>query len=110
MSPYGYNAVGALGGVGTNLIEGDQWSNVSSGLIYRGTVAIKSMNYGNGRRLQMSYDANRQQPTGMKVDRQDGSDTIIDNATSYDSQGRNNGRIDSHGQLDPGYTTQFFDD
>ncbi len=109
---YGYNSVGALSGVGTSLIAGDQWTNIANTLLFRGTGAIKSMNYGNGRRLQMSYDANRQQPAGMKVDRQDGSDTIIDNAYQYyDSQGRNNGRIRQiTDNYDPGYTTQYYYD
>jgi hypothetical protein len=68
---YGYNSVGALGGVGTNLLGGDPntTTNVINSLAFRGSGALKSLNYGNGRRLTMGYDPEGQQPTSMVVDR-----------------------------------------
>jgi len=63
--------VGALSGVGTNLIGSDPnaTTNVLNSVTYRGSGALKSVIYGNNRQMAMGYDPNRQQPTSMKVDR-----------------------------------------
>ena len=83
---YAYNTVGALSGVGTNLIGSDPnaTTNVLNTVTFRATGALNRLHYGNGRRLTMGYNANRQQPTSMKVDRTDGTDPIID--YGYDSR------------------------
>jgi len=59
---YAYNSVGALSGVGTNLIGSDSnaTTNVLNTVAYRGFGALKSLNYGNGRRLQVGYNTSRQ--------------------------------------------------
>src|SRR5262249_34281783 len=94
---YAYNIVGAFSGVGTNIIGSDPnaTTNVLNTLTFRGSGAIKSLNYGNGRRLQMDYNANRQQPTSMKVDMTSNpNDKIIDYTYEYyDANGKNNNRI-----------------
>ncbi|MBK9316880.1 MAG: hypothetical protein IPM55_21940 [Acidobacteria bacterium] len=108
---YDYNSVGALSGVGTNITGADPnaTTNVLNTTTFRASGAIKSVNYGNGRRLTMGYNANRQQPVSMKVDRTDGSDTIIDYAYDYyDAGGHNNGRIRQiTDNVDPAYTTTY---
>jgi len=78
-------------------------------MTFRASRAIRSVNYGNGRRLTMGYNANRQQPVSMKVDRTDGSDTIIDYAYDYyDAGGHNNGRIRQiTDNVDQAYTTTY---
>ncbi len=61
----------------------------------------------------MGYDANRQQPTSMVVDRTNGTDKIIDYAYQYyDQNGNNNGRIRTiTDNYDPAYTTTYgYDD
>src|SRR5262249_611672 len=94
---YAYNNMGALSGVGTNLIGSDPnaTTNVLKTVTFRGSGAIKNLNYGNGRRLQMGYNANRQQPTSMKVDLvSNPNDKIIDYTYEYyDANGKNNNRI-----------------
>ncbi|MGH9841183.1 MAG: RHS repeat-associated core domain-containing protein [Blastocatellia bacterium] len=110
---YAYNSVGALSGVGTNLIGSDPnaTANVLNTVAYRGSGALKSLNYGNGRRLQMDYYTNRQQqPFSMKVDRASNpSDKIIDYAYQYyDANGKNNNRIRKiTDNLDTSYTTDY---
>ncbi len=109
---YAYNSVGALSGVGTNLIGTDSTNttNVLNTLTYRGFGALKSLNYGNGRRLQMGYSSNRQQPFSMKVDRASNpSDKIIDYTyTYYDANGKNNNRIRKiTDAVDASYTTDY---
>lgn len=71
---YAYNGVGALTGVGTNLIGSDPnaTTNVLSGISYNGFGAVKTLNYGNARRLTLTYDVNRHQMQTMKVDNQNG--------------------------------------
>ncbi|MGH9842125.1 MAG: RHS repeat domain-containing protein, partial [Blastocatellia bacterium] len=113
---YAYNSVGALSGVGTNLIGSDPnaTTNVLNTVAYRGSGALKSLNYGNGRRLQMGYNANRQQPTSMKVDMASNpSDKILDYAYQYyDANGKNNNRIRKiTDAVDASYTTDYtYDD
>jgi RHS repeat-associated protein len=112
---YAYNGVGALGGVGTNLIGSDPnaTTNVLNTVSFRGTGALKSLNYGNGRRLQMGYYAQRQQPASMKVDRvNNANDKIIDYAYEYyDAHGKNNNRIRTiTDNVDSSYTTTYLYD
>ena len=94
---YAYNTVGALASVGTNIIGSDPnaTTNVISALSFRGSGAIKTINYGNGRKLAMGYNANRQQPVSMRVDMANNpNDKIIDYAYEYyDANGNNNNRI-----------------
>jgi RHS repeat-associated protein len=83
---YAYNPVGALAGVGTNLIGSDanNTSNVLNTVSFRASGALNSLNYGNGRRLTMGYNDNRSQPISMKVDRVNNpADKIIDNSYEY---------------------------
>ena len=113
---YAYNSVGALSGVGTNLIGSDSnaTTNVLNTVAYRGFGALKSLNYGNGRRLQVGYNTSRQQPVSMKVDMASNpSDKIIDYAYEYyDANGNNNNRIlKITDNVDTGYTTNYtYDD
>ncbi|MFN8003428.1 MAG: hypothetical protein U0X75_20710 [Acidobacteriota bacterium] len=44
-------------------------TNVLNTVTFRGSGALKSLNYGNGRRLTMGHNANRKLPISMKVDR-----------------------------------------
>jgi len=94
---YAYNAVGTLSGVGTNMIGSDPnaTTNVLNSPTFRASGAILGLNYGNGRRLTMGYNANRNQPISMKVDRvSNPSDKILDYVYDYyDPQGKNNNRI-----------------
>ncbi len=57
---YAYNSVGALSGIGTDLIGSNPnaTENVLNSLTYRASGALNGLNYGNGRRLQMGYNAN----------------------------------------------------
>jgi hypothetical protein len=66
---YAYNTVGALSGVGTNLIgtDANNTTNVINGLQFKAFGAIKQLNYGNGLQLTMGYNDTRQQPITMKV-------------------------------------------
>nr|MDQ3009607.1 hypothetical protein [Acidobacteriota bacterium] len=83
---YAYNAVGALAGVGTNLIGGDanNTSNVLNTVSFRASGALNQLSYGNGRRLMMGYNDNRSQPISMKVDRASNpTDKIIDYSYEY---------------------------
>jgi RHS repeat-associated protein len=113
---YDYNSVGALSGVGTNLIGSDpnNTTNVLNSLTFRASGALSSLNYGNGRRLTMGYNANRQQPISMKVDHTNNpSDKIIDYVYDYyDANGKNNNRIRKiTDNVDPAYTTDYsYDD
>jgi len=112
---YAYNSVGALSGVGTDLIGSDPntTTNVLNSLTFRANGAIKSLNYGNGRRLQMGYNANRQQPISMKVDRvSNPSDKVLDYVYEYyDPEGKNNNRIRKMiDGTDGAYTTEYIYD
>src|SRR5258706_2981520 len=83
---YAYNAVGALAGVGTNLIgtDANNTSNVLNTVSFRASGALNQLSYGNGRRLTMGYNDNRSQPISMKVDRvSNPADKIIDNSYEY---------------------------
>ncbi|HKQ72777.1 MAG TPA: carboxypeptidase-like regulatory domain-containing protein, partial [Blastocatellia bacterium] len=109
---YAYNSVGALDGVGTNMIGSDPnaTTNVLDELEFRASGAIKSLRYGNGRRLTMGYNANRNQPISMKVDRVNNpSDKIIDYVYDYyDAQGKNNKRIRKiTDNIDSAFTTDY---
>jgi len=92
---YDYNAVGALASIGTNLIGGNTATNVLNNLTFRASGALNQLNYGNGRRLTMGYNDNRNQPTSMVVDRTNNSaDKVVDYAYQYyDANGKNNNRI-----------------
>jgi len=113
---YAYNSVGALSGVGTDIIGSDPnaTTNVLNTLTFRANGAISSLRYGNGRRLQMGYNPNRQQAISMKVDRvSNPSDKIIDYAYEYyDQNGNNNNRIRKvTDNIEPAYTTDYsYDD
>lgn len=109
---YSYNSVGALTSVGTNLIgtDANTTTNVLSGISYNGFGAVKSLNYGNGRRLSLSYSVQRHQMLTMKVDNQNGTDAIIDKTYSYTSPylNDNDGRIKKiTDALDSNYTTTY---
>ncbi|MFN7927226.1 MAG: hypothetical protein U0Y68_04640, partial [Blastocatellia bacterium] len=89
-----------------------------SGIDYNGFGAVKTLNYGNGRRLTLTYDVNRHQMQTMKVDMQNGTDTIINKSYSYTSQKWdeasqsymtvNDGRIQQITDLvDANYTTNY---
>jgi RHS repeat-associated protein len=112
---YAYNSVGALGSVGGDFIGGDpnNSTNVLNTVTFRASGALSGLNYGNGRRLAMGYNANRQQPISMKVDRASNpSDKIIDYAYQYyDASGNNNNRIRQiTDNVDPAYTTTYLYD
>ncbi|HQR33723.1 MAG TPA: RHS repeat-associated core domain-containing protein [Blastocatellia bacterium] len=113
---YAYNTVGALGSIGTNLIGTDasNTTNVLNTVSFRASGALKSLNYGNGRRLTMGYDDNRNQPTSMVVDRtNNSSDKVVDYAYQYyDANGNNNNRIRQiTDNIDTAYTTTYqYDD
>jgi RHS repeat-associated protein len=94
---YAYNTVGALSGVGTNLIGTDpnNTSNVINSLSFKAFGAIKQLNYGNGLQLTMGYNDTRQQPISMKVG-PNGTGSILDYSYEYyDANGHNNNRIRS---------------
>ncbi len=115
MINYAYNSVGVLSGVGTDLIGSDPnaTTNVLNSLTFRANGALKSQNYGNGRRLQMGYNADREQPISMKVDRvSNPSDKIMDFVYDYyDAEGKNNNRIHKiTDNIDPSYTANYFYD
>ncbi|MBS1791291.1 MAG: RHS repeat protein [Acidobacteria bacterium] len=112
---YAYNAVGALGGIGTNLIgtDANATTNVLNTVTFRASGALKQLNYGNGRRLTMGYDDNRNQPTSMVVDRtNNASDKVVDYAYQYyDANGKNNNRIRKiTDNVDTAYTTSYLYD
>jgi len=112
---YAYNAVGALSGVGTNLIGSDAnaTTNVLNTVSFRASGALNSLNYGNGRRLTMGYNDNRNQPISMKVDQVNNtSDKIIDfQYEYYDASGNNNNRIRKiTDNVDTVYTTEYLYD
>src|SRR5262249_53903269 len=113
---YAYNSVGALSGLGTNMIGSDPnaTTNVLNSLTFRASGAVSGLNYGNGRRLTMGYNANRNQPISMKVDRvSNPSDKIIDYVYDYyDQQGNNNNRIRKiTDNVDSVFTTDYsYDD
>jgi len=92
---YAYNTVGALASIGTNLIGGNTATNVLNNLTFRASGALNQLNYGNGRRLTMGYNDNRNQPTSMVVDRTNNpADKVVDYAYQYyDANGKNNNRI-----------------
>ena len=107
---YAYKASGALSGIGTTLNGGDanNTTSVLNTTNFRATGAIKSLNYGNGLQLNMSYSPERQQPTSMKVG-PNGSGTVLDYAYSYnDAGGHNNNRIRQiTDNLDGAYTVSY---
>jgi RHS repeat-associated protein len=112
---YDYNAVGALAGVGTNLIGSDPnaTTNVLNTVSFRASGALKTLHYGNGRRLRMNYWELRSQPKGMTVDRASNpSDKIIDYLYEYnDASGNNNNRIRKiTDNVDTSYTTTYLYD
>ena len=113
---YAYNTVGALGSIGTNLIGTDasNTTNVLNTVAFRASGASKQLNYGNGRRLTMGYNDQRNQPTSMVVDRTNNSaDKVVDYAYDYyDAYGKNNNRIRKiTDNIDTAYTTTYqYDD
>ena len=110
---YEYNSVGALEAMGSDMIGGNATENVLHSLTFRASGALIGLNYGNGRRLAMGYNANRNQPVSMKVDRASNpSDKIIDYQYNYyDVYGNSNNRIHKViDNIDPSYTTDYFYD
>lgn len=115
---YAHNSVGALTGVGTSLIGTDPnaTTNVLSGVTYNGFGAIKSQNYGNGRRMTTGYSVNRHQMISSVVDNQNGTDAIINKACNYwtinpntlQPNSDNDGRIKKiTDNVDSSYTTNY---
>jgi len=108
---YAYNAAGALSGVGTNLIGTDPnaTSNVVSVTGYLAFGATTSATYGNGRTLSMGYSEQRHQLTSMIVQKNDGSDRIVDKSYEYyDSNQANTGRLMKQtDHLDPAYSVTY---
>ncbi|MDX2040328.1 MAG: RHS repeat-associated core domain-containing protein [Acidobacteriota bacterium] len=107
---YDYNTVGALSAIGTNLIGGNTANNVLNTITFRASGALRQLNYGNGRRLTMGYDDNRNQPTSMVVDRTNNSaDKVVDYAYQYyDANGKNNNRIRQiTDNIDTAYSTTY---
>ena len=94
---YAYNSVGALTGVGTNLIGANPnaTTNVLNTVAFRASGALSSLIYGNGRQLTMGYNDQRSQPISMKVDRiGNPADKVLDYEYQYyDAQGKNNNRL-----------------
>lgn len=117
---YAYNPVGALGSIGTNLIGTDasNTTNVLNTVSFRASGALKSLNYGNGRRLTMGYNDQRSQPTSMVVDRVNNSaDRVVDYTYDYyttdpdTGQSVNNNRIRKiTDNIDTAYTTSYLYD
>ncbi|MEK7830226.1 MAG: carboxypeptidase-like regulatory domain-containing protein, partial [Acidobacteriota bacterium] len=110
---YDYNPVGALSAIGTNMTGGNTSNNVLNTVTFRASGALKQLNYGNGRRLTMGYDDNRNQPTSMVVDRTNNpADKVVDYAYQYyDANGKNNNRIRQiTDNLDTAYTTSYLYD
>jgi hypothetical protein len=92
---YNYNTVGALAGVGTNLLGSDpnNTTNVLNTTSFRATGAINQLTYGNGLQLTMGYNANRQQPLSMKVG-PNGTGTVVNYTYDYyTAGGQNNNRL-----------------
>jgi YD repeat-containing protein len=92
---YAYNNVGALAGVGTNLLGSDpnNTTNVLNTTSFRATGAINQLTYGNGLQLTMGYNANRQQPLSMKVG-PNGTGTVVNYTYDYyTAGGQNNNRL-----------------
>jgi len=107
---YAYNQNGGLSGVGTNLIGSDAntTTNVWNTIQYRGFGKVKSMVYGNGRKLAQTYSDQRQWLLNQTVTRTDGSDPIVNRTyTNYDD-GKVAGVTDA---VDSAYTTSYgYDD
>jgi RHS repeat-associated protein len=111
---YEYTSGGALAKIGTNLnpLAGVS-DNVMKNLSYRAFGALKSGDYGNGRRIELGYNANRLNLTSHKMIKESPYDAIIDN--SYDYYGTtetSNGRVRKiTDNLDPQFTTTYqYDD
>jgi YD repeat-containing protein len=111
---YDYNYAGAPTKIGTNLnpLAGVS-DNVMKNLKYRAFGALKSGDYGNGRRIELGYDPNRLHLTSHKVIKASPYEAIIDN--SYDYYGTmewSNGRVQKiTDNLDPNFTTTYqYDD
>ena len=112
---YAYNTVGALASIGTNMISINPLNatNVLNTVTFRASGALRQLNYGNGRRLTMGYNDNRNQPTSMVVDRTNNSaDKVVDYAYQYyDANGKNNNRIRQiTDNIDTAYTTSYLYD
>jgi YD repeat-containing protein len=103
---YAYLQTGSLSGVGTNLIGTDPNSttNVLNTVAFRGFGALKSLNYGNGRTLTLTYSDQRQSMASMAFKRSDGTDPIINNTYTYFNDGRIQKITD---QVDGAYTTTY---
>jgi RHS repeat-associated protein len=110
---YAYNSVGALAGVGTNLIGSDpnNTTNVLNTTSFRATGAIKQLTYGNGLQLTMGYNVNRQQPLSMRVGLPNGTGTVLDYSYEYYTPGpdnKNNNRLRKViDNLDSAYTASY---
>jgi RHS repeat-associated protein len=111
---YDYNYTGAPTKIGTNInpLAGVS-DNVMKNLEYRAFGALKSGDYGNGRRIELGYNADRLHLTSHKVIKASPDEAIIDN--SYDYYGTmewSNGRVQKiTDNLDPNFTTTYgYDD
>ncbi|MDX2043139.1 MAG: RHS repeat-associated core domain-containing protein, partial [Acidobacteriota bacterium] len=85
-------------------------NNVLNTITFRASGALRQLNYGNGRRLTMGYNDNRNQPTSMVVDRTNNSaDKVVDYAYQYyDANGKNNNRIRQiTDNIDTAYSTTY---
>jgi YD repeat-containing protein len=100
---------------GTNLVSiaGLTTSNnTMKDFNYRAFGAIKNTNYGNGRRLEASYGAERLNLYQMTVKRQNGTDPIVNQGYDYYQGGANNNRIQKiTDYVDGNYTATYtYDD
>jgi RHS repeat-associated protein len=111
---YDYSNAGAPAKIGTNLnpLAGVS-DNVMKNLNYRAFGALKSGDYGNGRRIELGYNADRLNMTSHKVIKQSPFEAIIDNVYDYyDTAELNNGRVQKiTDNLDSNFTTTYgYDD
>jgi RHS repeat-associated protein len=93
---YSYNYTGAPTTIGTNLVSigGLTTSNnILRDLNYRSFGAVKNVNYGNGRRMEATYDSNRMSLYQMVIKSQAGAGVIVNQTYDYHQGGANNGRI-----------------
>jgi hypothetical protein len=82
-------------------------------LSYRAFGALKSANYGNGRRIEAGYSHHRNNLTSLQVKLQNGTDTIINQGYDYYlSSGTKNGRVQKvTDYVDSNYMTTYeYDD
>ncbi len=103
---YAYNATGALTGIGTNLIgtNATTTTNVISSLTYLGFGRAKTVNYGNNRKLTLSYDGLTQRLSNQKLTLSNDTDPIMDYSYGYQPKGLINNIQDN---LDSTYSVGY---